>query len=148
MDIVMAAPLFLSVSSLFGLLLSELTQGCGLTSLLVTRWVESAPVLSCLQIMHLCSLPLSSVWTKGRHLAAVVYCLIMQTFPSTVCLYLCLSEISVSLNYILVLYTYVLVFRDRISLCSFGACPETLSVDQAGLELTEICLSLPPECWD
>ena len=21
-------------------------------------------------------------------------------------------------------------------------------VDQAGLEFTEICLSLPPECWD
>ena len=33
-------------------------------------------------------------------------------------------------------------------LCSFGACPGTYLVDQAGLELTEICLSLPPECWD
>jgi hypothetical protein len=27
-------------------------------------------------------------------------------------------------------------------------CPRTHSVDQAGLELTEICLPLPPECWD
>lgn len=60
--IVRAAPLSLNVSSLFGLLLSELTQGCGLTSLHVARWVESAPVLSCLQIMHLCSwVPLSKV---------------------------------------------------------------------------------------
>ena len=25
---------------------------------------------------------------------------------------------------------------------------ELALVDQAGLELTEICLSLPPECWD
>ena len=32
-----------------------------------------------------------------------------------------------------------------VSLCSFGAYPGTLSVDQAGLELTEVCLSLPPE---
>lgn len=61
MGIVRAAPLSLSVSSLFGLLLSELTQGYGLTALPVARWVESAPVLSCLQIMHLCSLPLSTV---------------------------------------------------------------------------------------
>ena len=28
-------------------------------------------------------------------------------------------------------------------LCSFGACPGTRSVDQAGLELTEISLPLP-----
>ncbi|KAM7317276.1 hypothetical protein ACRRTK_023578 [Alexandromys fortis] len=33
-------------------------------------------------------------------------------------------------------------------LCGFGACPGTSSVDQAGLELTEIRLPLPPECWD
>jgi hypothetical protein len=26
-------------------------------------------------------------------------------------------------------------------------CPETLSVDQTGLKLTEILLPLPPECW-
>jgi hypothetical protein len=31
-----------------------------------------------------------------------------------------------------------------VSLCSPG-CPATCSVDQAGLELTEILLSLPPE---
>uniref|UniRef100_A0A8C8UFW4 Protein orai-3 n=1 Tax=Peromyscus maniculatus bairdii TaxID=230844 RepID=A0A8C8UFW4_PERMB len=30
----------------------------------------------------------------------------------------------------------------------FGACPGTHSVDQAGLELREIHLPLPPECWD
>ncbi|NP_001396400.1 C-_U-editing enzyme APOBEC-1 isoform b [Mus musculus] len=27
-------------------------------------------------------------------------------------------------------------------------CPGTFSVDQAGPKLTEICLPLPPECWD
>ena len=29
-------------------------------------------------------------------------------------------------------------------MCGFGACPGTSSVDPAGLELTEICLPLPP----
>ena len=33
-------------------------------------------------------------------------------------------------------------------LCSFGACLGTLSVDLAGLELTEILLPLPPEYWN
>ena len=32
-------------------------------------------------------------------------------------------------------------------MCGPG-CPGTHSVDQAGLELTEIHLPLPPECWD
>ena len=32
-------------------------------------------------------------------------------------------------------------------LCSHGW-PATHYVDQAGLRLTEICLLLPPECWD
>ena len=38
-----------------------------------------------------------------------------------------------------------LLFQDRVSLCSPG-CPGTHSVDQAGLELTEICLPLLPKC--
>jgi hypothetical protein len=38
-------------------------------------------------------------------------------------------------------------FRDRVSLCSSG-CPGTHFVDQAGLELREIHLPLPPKCWD
>ena len=37
--------------------------------------------------------------------------------------------------------------QDRVSLCSPG-CPRTHSVDQAGLKLTEIPLSPPPECGD
>ena len=47
-----------------------------------------------------------------------------------------------------VVVVLVLVFQDRFSLSSFGACPRTHSVDQAGVELTEIHLplSLPPEC--
>ena len=38
----------------------------------------------------------------------------------------------------------VLFFKTR-TLCSTG-CPGTHYVDQAGLELTEIHLPLPPEC--
>ena len=38
-------------------------------------------------------------------------------------------------------------FQDRVSLCSAGY-PFTVYVDQVGLELTEILLSLPPEYWD
>ena len=46
----------------------------------------------------------------------------------------------------LVIYLFGVV-PDRVSLCSPG-CPGTHSVDQAGLELTEICLPPCPECWD
>ena len=38
-------------------------------------------------------------------------------------------------------------FRDRVSLCSLG-CPGTHSVDQAGLELRDLPVSRPTECWD
>ena len=46
---------------------------------------------------------------------------------------------------------FVCLFRggwDRVSLCSFGACPGTWSIDHAGLKLTEILMPLPPKCWD
>ena len=36
---------------------------------------------------------------------------------------------------------------DRVSMCSLG-CFGTCYVDQASLKLVEICLPLPPECWD
>ncbi|CAH6888699.1 Scfd2 [Phodopus roborovskii] len=36
---------------------------------------------------------------------------------------------------------------NEVSLCYISGCPGTCSVDQVGLELTEICLPLPPECW-
>jgi hypothetical protein len=43
---------------------------------------------------------------------------------------------------------FSLVSQDRVFLYS-AVCPETLSVDQAGLELTEIHLPVPPcKCWD
>ena len=42
------------------------------------------------------------------------------------------------------MYLFV-CFSRQIFVCSFGACTETLSVDHAGLELTEIHLLLPPE---
>jgi hypothetical protein len=47
---------------------------------------------------------------------------------------------------ILLLVFVVVVLRQGFSVCL--GCPGTHSVDQAGLELTEICLSLAPECWD
>ena len=37
--------------------------------------------------------------------------------------------------------------RQNFSVCSLG-CPETCSVAQADLKLTEIHLPLSPECWD
>ena len=40
-----------------------------------------------------------------------------------------------------------LSFQDRVFLYSLG-CPGTCSVDQAGLKLAEIHLSLPPKCSD
>ncbi|KAL6045915.1 hypothetical protein STEG23_018413, partial [Scotinomys teguina] len=38
--------------------------------------------------------------------------------------------------------------QDKVYLCNSPGCPGTRFVDQAGLELTEIYLSLPPKCWD
>ena len=53
---------------------------------------------------------------------------VIYTFkPGTFCLFFC--------------------FQDKESLCSPG-CPGTLSVDHAGLQLTELCLPLPVKCWD
>jgi len=45
------------------------------------------------------------------------------------------------------LFNILLVFGERISVCRLG-CPETHSVNHAGLELTEISLPLPPEYSD
>ena len=49
-------------------------------------------------------------------------------------------------NKVFVLFVCLFVW-DRVSLCDPG-CPGTCSVDQTGLELTEILLSLPLKCWD
>ena len=46
------------------------------------------------------------------------------------------------------LWFFFFFFFETGFLCGFGTCPGTSSVDQAGLELTEIRLPLPPECWD
>jgi hypothetical protein len=43
---------------------------------------------------------------------------------------------------------YLFIYLDRVSLCPSPGCPGTLSVDQAGLKFTEICLPLPPKCWN
>jgi hypothetical protein len=44
-------------------------------------------------------------------------------------------------------HTYFIIFFEKVSPHSPGS-PGTHSVDQAGLELTETHLPLPPECWD
>lgn len=36
----------------------------------------------------------------------------------------------------------------RVSPCYGAGCPETHFVDPVGLELIEICLTLPSESWD
>ena len=46
-----------------------------------------------------------------------------------------------------VLFCFIFVFWNRIPLCSPG-CHGTGFVAQAGPEVTEIHLPLPPECWD
>jgi hypothetical protein len=46
------------------------------------------------------------------------------------------------------LFVWSFVFQGRVVLPCSPLCPETCSVDQVDLELTEICLPLPPECWD
>ena len=50
-----------------------------------------------------------------------------------VCLFVCLF-----------LFCFCFVFQDRVSLCN-PDCPGTHFVDQAGFELTEICLPQPPD---
>ena len=42
---------------------------------------------------------------------------------------------------------FCFIFPDTVSLCSL-CCPGTCSVDQAGLEFTEICLPLPLKCQE
>jgi hypothetical protein len=39
-------------------------------------------------------------------------------------------------------------FRDKVSQCNQPWLAWTHFVDQAGLELTDMGLTLPPECWD
>ena len=46
----------------------------------------------------------------------------------------------------LFVFCSVLVFQDRVSLYNSPSCPGTRSVDKTGLEFTEVCRQLPPEC--
>lgn len=49
---------------------------------------------------------------------------------------------------LLLLFFVCLFFWDRVSLCSLG-CPGTQCIQLSGFtELTELHLSLPPECYD
>ena len=58
-----------------------------------------------------------------------------------VCVYVCVWR-----GVMEVVVMFVCFFSDRVSLCSPGF-PGTHSVDQVGLELVELILPLPPECW-
>ena len=42
---------------------------------------------------------------------------------------------------------FAYLFPDRVCLSS-PVCVGTHFVDQAGLEFRDMCLPLPPECWD
>jgi hypothetical protein len=52
----------------------------------------------------------------------------------------------IALSLEIVLFCFSLVFQDRVSLCSPG-CPGTHFVHRLASN-AEICLPLPPECWD
>lgn len=60
---------------------------------------------------------------------------------------LLLLKLSNIFSALLFFFNFVFVF-ETMFLCSFSACPGTSSVDQADLDLTEICLFWPPECWN
>ena len=49
-------------------------------------------------------------------------------------------------KYFILFLSYFMVFQDRVSLCNSPGCPGTHSVDHTDLELTDICLFLPPKC--
>jgi hypothetical protein len=56
------------------------------------------------------------------------------TFFSLPVIYIYIFFFWFGLVLVMVIYLFILVFRDRVSLC-IPDCPETHSVDQAGLEL-------------
>ena len=66
-----------------------------------------------------------------------------------VCLFVCLFVCFLRWFFCIILAVLELVclFFEMVFLYNPG-CPGTSSVDQAGLELTEILQPLPPECWD
>ena len=45
-------------------------------------------------------------------------------------------------------FLFVFAFEMGFLCVNNPGCPGTQSVDQAGFRLTEICLPLPPKCWD
>ena len=64
------------------------------------------------------------------------------------------SEANVALNFGSLTWSgsfrqYIYLFFETGFFCvALEPVLELALVDQAGLELTEICLPLPPECWD
>ena len=58
--------------------------------------------------------------------------------------YSAMDRIMMHDKYIIYTYIYMCVCVYLVSLCNSSSCPGTRSVDQAGLECTEIHLPLPP----
>jgi hypothetical protein len=69
-----------------------------------------------------------------------------QQIPLPFVCFMYVHEYLIFLGVVVFCLFWFLVFQDRVSLYSPG-CPGTHFVDQSGLN-SEICLPLPPECWD
>ena len=81
-------------------------------------------------------------WAKKYKIESYTQCMYSISFYSSLCVSL---SVSVSFSHLLLL----LLFFETEFLCSTALIfSETCFIDQAGLELTEIYLPLPPKCWD
>lgn len=70
-----------------------------------------------------------------------------KPYTSKIICMVCELHLSVSYTLELCMKFFVVLFFETGFLFS-PACPGTWSIDQTGLKLTEIQLSLPLECWD
>lgn len=111
----------------------------------LTHWARLAnqPALrrsSCLDLLS------ARIRSMGHNTQILTWVLRIKFRSSHMC-----SELSLQPpTYFSVLFfiiLFVVGFSRQVSLCS-PSCPGIYSVDQAGMELTEICLPLPLKCWN
>jgi hypothetical protein len=82
------------------------------------------------------------LWSKHITRPKFLLCQILFVCLDFVLFYCCSL-----LTYLFVcLFVFVLFLRQDLTICF--SCPGIHSVDHAGLEITDICLPLPSECWD
>jgi hypothetical protein len=122
------------------------------------RWSFSSWLfLKNIEVFYMEFLNTVVVWYNFRHslltsqhgkweLSSIWYCLDLFISSFQSCIFFFLFLLPPSPPFPLLLPPFLL-FGDRVFLHSPG-CPETHNVVQAGLQLTEICLPLPPQCWD